>query len=271
LGCWKIDEGKWCDLVKLHIYESSKTLGNSSKCIPHPNNPESQRDIVQMLQMQQGVMYHDTFKNWKYAGFIWLPKKILQIPEYWIPNCVGSDEEIQQPDPATLISPLVSCHVSPYPVFDLDAFIASLREKVDISVHPQGSKSHVSFWLTDDVTSALFQTDDHGDITPNLKFRYAQMLEAPFYLKNPRVDGDTPGGEIFPGFETRVTPPKRLLVMHPSSGIETFISGMKGKTYDGFGGIQKYDRIGKVLIPFQLLDMQEAWVNLKPSPSQIWH
>jgi len=268
---WRIDERsrrRWRNLEKLHIYESSKTLGNSSTCVPHPNNPESQRDIV---QMQQGGMHYDTLKNWKHAGFIWVPRKVLEIPEYWIPHCVRSNEEIQQSDPTTLISPLVSCCVSPYPVFDPDTFIASLGEKVDISVHPQGSKRHISFWLTDDVTSALFQTDDDGNITTNLKVRYAQMVETDAYLRNPRVDGDTHGGEIFPGFETRVTPPKRLLVMHPISGIEILVSGMKGRTYDGFGGIRRYDQIGKVLIPYQLFSMPQFWVNLKQSSSSSWH
>lgn len=265
---FKIDEKKWGDLEKLQFYESSKILGTTSICVPHPNNPESKRDII---QMQQGGIHSDFLKNWKYAGFIWVPRRVLEIPEYWIPRCAGSDQEIQQSDPATLISPLVSCHVSPYPVFDLGTFIASLGEKVDISVHPEDSKRHISFWMTDDVTSALFQTDDDGNITTNLKVRYAQMVETDAYVRNPRVDGDTHGGEIFPGFETRVTPPKCLLVMHPSSCIETLVSGMKGKTYDGFGGIKRYDQIGKVLIPYQLFSMPQVWVNLKKSPYYSSH
>lgn len=264
VGSLRIDERKWCDLEKLQFYESSKTLGNSSTCVPHPNNPESQRDIVQMQQMG----YYDILKNWKYAGFFWVPRKVLEIPEYWIPNCVGSNEEIQQSDPATLISPLVSCRVSPYPVFDPDAFTASLG---DISVHHQDSTSHVSFWLKDAVSSALFQTDDHGNITTNLKVRYAQMVETDAYLRNQRVDGDTPDGEIFPGFETRVTPPNHLLVMHPSNGIEIFVLGMKGKTCGGLGGIRRYDQIGKVLIPFQFFSMPQVWVNLKQSSYRSWH
>lgn len=265
MGSWRIDERRWGDLVKLQFYESSKTLGNSSTCVPHPNNPESQRDIV---QMQQGGMHYETLKNWKHAGFFWVPRKVLEIPEYWIPNCVGSNEEIQQSDPATLISPLVSCHVSPYPVFDPDAFTASLG---DISVHPQDSTNHVSFWLTDAVASALFQTDDRGNITTSLKVRYAQMVETDAYLRNQRVDGDTLDGEIFPGFETRVTPPNHLLVMHPSSCIEIFVLGMKGKTCGGLGGIRRYDQIGKVLIPFQFLSMPQVWVNLKRSSYRSWH
>ena len=266
---FKLDERKWGDLKKLQFYESSKFLGTTSICVPHPNNPESQRDII---QMQQGGMHSDSLKNWKHAGFIWVPRRVLEIPEYWIPHCERSDEEIQQLDPATLISPLVSCHVSPYPVFDLGMFIASLGEKVDISVHPQDSKRHILFWLTNDVTSALFQTDDDGNITTNLMMpRCAQMLEADAFFRNPKVDGDTHGGEIFPGFKTRVIPPKRLLVMHPCSGIKTLVSGMKGKTYDGIGGIQRYDQIGKVLIPHELVNMHQFWVNSERSTSSSWH
>lgn len=265
---FQIDDAKWKDIVKIPEYTSHDSDGSGmpSICVPHPNNPKAQEQIVQMQQISS--KRNDFGKNWKLKGFIFVPEKILEIPAYWIDNYLGLTEEIPEPDPATLISPLVSCRVSPYPVFDPDAFTASLG---DILVHPQDSTNHVSFWLPDAVTSALFQTDDRGNITTNLKVRYAQMVETDAYLRNQRVDGDTPGGEIFPGFETRVTPPNQLLVMHPRSGIEIFILGMKGKTCGGLGGIQRYDQIGKVLIPFQFLNMPQVWVNLKQSSYRSWH
>jgi hypothetical protein len=156
---------------------------------------------------------------------------------------------LPEPDPAILISPLVSCSVSPYPVFDPDAFVASLGEQDSVV-------SESEFCLTDTAISALFNTDDIGNITPVLKTKYAQMLPTPAYMKDPRmlVEGEDMYGKIlFEGFKTRITLPK-LLVLHPEKVNPTMVNRQKG-----------YTSIGKVLIPFQFLRMPEVWVNLERS------
>jgi hypothetical protein len=266
---WSIDDKRWSDIVKLQYYESSRSLGTKSYCVPHPNNPESQRQIVEMQQM--GAHDH-SLRNWKHTGFVLVPRSVLKIPEYWIPHCFGVIEEIQEPDPATLISPPVSCCVSPYPEFDPVAFLESLGEPVHTSVHPQFSTNHVPFWLTDAATDALFQMDDLGNTTTNLKTRYAQMIDVNAYVENPRIYGGTPGGEIFPGIKDKVTIPKHLLIMHPSSTYEILIRELKGKNHDGIGGIPRYKHVGKVLIPWQFLRrMPNVWVNFEKSPYSSWH
>jgi len=268
-GFWLIDDTEWGDLVKLQYYESAKSLGGTCNCTPHPNNPESQRQIV---EMQQRGVHHDSLRNWMHAGFFWVPKQILEITEYWIPHCFAvSGEEIQQPNPETFISSPDTSISSPYPVFARDAFIASLGEEVDISGHPQDPKSHSSFWLKDTVASALFQPDGLGNPTTIPKVRYAQMIDVNAYVINPRISGGTYGGEIFPGIKERVTIPEHLLIMHPSSNNEIHIRELKGRNCDGIGGIPRYKHVGKVLIPWQFLRMPEVWVNLERSSHYSGH
>lgn len=267
-GLWLIDDTQWGDLVKLQYYESSKSLGATCNCVPHPNNPESKRQIV---EMQQSGVHHDPLKNWMHAGFFWIPKQILEIAEYWIPHFFGVIEEIKQPNPATFISSPDTSISSPYPVFDKDVFIASLGEKVDTSVQPHDPKSYSSFWLKNTVASALFQSDGLGNLTTNLKVKYAQMIDVNAYVINPRISGGTSGGESFPGIKERVTIPEHLLIMHPTSNNEILIQQLKGKNSDGVGGIPRYKHVGKVLIPWQFLRMPEVWVNLERSSHYSGH
>ena len=181
-------------------------------------------------------------------------------------------EKIQQPDPATLIAPPASpaSPASPYPVFNKVAFLESLREQVHGSVVPQSAfkDNGVPCWLTDAATEALFQRDADGKLTPNPKTgRFAQMIEVSAYVRNPRFGEDTTrsGGVIFHGFETRVTPPDQLVIVHPTSDIERFVRGIR------FEEIPKYTYHGKVLIPHQFITMPEVWVELERSGNTTWH
>jgi hypothetical protein len=98
------------------------------------------------------------------------------------------------------------------------------------------------------------------------------MIEVNAYVENPGIYGGTSGGEIFPGIKERVTLPKHLLIMHPSSSTyEILIQELKGKNRDGVGGIPRYKHVGKVLIPWQFLRMPEVWVNFEKSSHSSWH
>jgi hypothetical protein len=123
--------------------------------------------------------------------------------------------------------------------------------------------------LTDAATEALFQRDADGKLTPNPKTgRFAQMIEASAYVRNPRFGEDTTrtGGVVtFHGFEAGATPPDQLVIVHPTTGIERFVSGML------IGEIPKYNYIGKVLIPHQFIRMPEVWVKLEKSAYISWH
>jgi hypothetical protein len=265
IGPWRIDKEKWGDIVKLPVYQSLELLGNSSICIPHPNNPEAQRDIVQMQQM--GAR-NDVDRNWRHSESIWVPREVLGIREFWAPsyNRLWGQGEMQQPDPATLIAPPAS-PASPYPVFNKVEFLKNLREQEKgLVVHQSASKDDgVPCWLTDAATEALFQRDADGKLTPNPKIgRFAQSIEVSAYRPNPRYGEDT-DGVIFHGFETRVTPPNQLVIVHPTSGIERFVRGI------GFEEIPKYNYHGKVLIPHQFITMPEVWVKSKRSGNTTWH
>lgn len=144
---------------------------------------------------------------------------------------------------------------------------------MQVSVVSQSASkdNDVPCWLTDDATDALFQRDIHGKLTPNPKtVRYSQMIDADAYVKNLRFGEDTYCGQIFQDFETIVTSPE-LLIVHPTTSIERFVSGMKAKTCGGIGETAKYNYIGKALIPHQLLRMPEVWVNLKRSAYTTRH
>ena len=261
-GLWSIDDTQWGDLVKLQYYESAKSLGGTCNCAPHPNNPESKRQIV---EMQQRGEHHDPLKNWIHAGFFYVPRRILEIPEYWIAHFFGVIEKIQQPNPETFISSPDTSISSQYPVFNQDAFMASLGEKVDTSVQTQDPKSYSSFWLKDTVASSLFQPDSLGNPTTDLKVRYAQMIEVNAYIRNQGFFGRSSDGESFPGIKERVTIPEHLLIMYPSSKNEIHIRELKGRNCDGIGGIPMYRHFGKVLIPWQFLRMQGVWENFERS------
>jgi hypothetical protein len=270
MGPWRIDKEKWGDIVKLSVYQSLELLGNSYMCIPHPNNPEAQRDIVQMQQMGA---HNEVNRNWRrHPDSICVPREVLVIREFWAPsyNKLWGQGEMQQPDPATLIAPPAS-PASPYPVFNKVAFLESLREQVHCSVVLQSASKadDVPCWLTDAATEALFQRDADGKLTPNPKTgRFAQMIEASAYVRNPRFGEDTTrtGGVVtFHGFEAGATPPDQLVIVHPTTGIERFVSGML------IGEIPKYNYIGKVLIPHQFIRMPEVWVKLEKSAYISWH
>jgi hypothetical protein len=253
---WSIDDTRWGNTVNLQYYQSSKSLGTRSYCVPHPNNPESRRQIVEMQQM--GPHYH-TLRNWTHSGFVRVPVGVLEIPAYWIPDCCGLNEDIQKPDPATLISSPQAPISSPYPVFDKDAFIAGLGEEVKVSVHPKDPKSQSAFWLKESVASALFQTDACGNITTNLRTRFAQMIGVNAYVKNPGISRGTSDGENFPGIKDKVPIPDHLLIFVPGSTWENIIRQMTGKSIDGRGGNLMYKRVGEVLIPWQILKTPQAW------------
>lgn len=262
-GFWLIDDTEWGDLVKLQYYESLKSLGGTCNCAPHPNNQESQRQIV---EMQQRGVHHDSIRNWTHAGFLWVPRRILEIPEYWIPHCfAASGEEIQQPDPATFISSPDTSISSPYPLFDMHVFIASLRGEVDISDHHQDSKSYSSFWLKQSVASALFQPDSLGNPTTDLKVRYAQMIEANAYIRNQGFFGRSSDGKSFPGIKERITIPEHLLIMRPGSNNSILIQQLEGRKINGVGIGPMYRHVGKVLIPWQFLRMPGVWANFERS------
>jgi len=266
IGPWRIDKEKWRNIVKLPVYESLASLGNSSICIPHPNNPEAQRDIVQMQQM--GAR-NELNRNWRYSDSIWVPEDVLGIREFWAPSYhrLWGQEKIQQPDPATLIAPPAS-PASPYPVFNKVAFLESLREQVHGSVVPQSDSKDdgVPCWLTDATTDALFQRDADGELTPNSKTdRFAQMIEVSAYVRNRRYGDPKRGGVVFHGFKTRVTPPDQLVIVHPATDIERFVRGIRIEE------ILKYNYHGKVLIPHQFITMPEVWVKLERSTNTTWH
>ena len=267
IGPWRIDKEKWRNIVKLPVYESLASLGNSSICIPHPNNPEAQRDIVQMQQM--GAR-NELNRNWRYSDSIWVPEDVLGIREFWDPNYnrLWGQGKMQQPDPTTLIAPPAS-PASPYPVFNKVAFLESLREQVHGSVVPQSAfkDNGVPCWLTDAATEALFQRDADGKLTPNpKKDRFAQMIEASAYRPNSRYGEPTRSCVVtFHGYETRVTPPDQLVIVHPTSDIERFVRGIR------FEEIPKYTYHGKVLIPHQFITMPEVWVELERSGNTTWH
>jgi hypothetical protein len=266
IGCWQIDKGKWGNLVKLPVYESLTLLGNSSICVPHPSNPEAQQDIVQMQQM--GAR-NEVNRNWRHSDSIWVPREVLGIRDFWSPSYLrlSGQEEIQQPDPATLIAPPAS-PTSPYPVFNKVVFLESLKEQVHGSVAPQSASKDVDVpcWLTDAATEALFQRDADGKLTPNPKTgRFAQMIEVNAYVRTRRSGVDIPGGVVFHGFKTRVTPPDQLVIVHPTTGIERFVRGMRIEE------IPKYNYHGKVLIPHQFITMPEVWVKLERSIDTTWH
>jgi hypothetical protein len=269
--CWRIDKEKWGNFVKLSVYESLALLGTSNICVPHPHNPEAQRDIVQMQQMGA---HNEVNRNWRHSDSIWVPREVLGIREFWAPSYhrLWGQEKIQQPDPATLIAPPASpaSPASPYPVFNKVAFLESLREQVHGSVVPQSASKDddVPCWLTDAATEALFQRDADGKLTPNPKTgRFAQMIEVNAYVRNPRYGENTTrsGGIIFHGFETRVTPPDHLVIVHPITDIERFVRGIRIEE------ILKYNYHGKVLIPHQFITMPEVWVKLEKSTNITWH
>jgi len=266
IGPWRIDKEKWGDIVKLPVYQSLELLGNSYICIPHPNNPEAQRDIV---QMQQIGARNQVDRNWRHSELIWVPREVLGIREFWAPsyNRLFGQGEMQQPDPATLIAPPAS-PASPYPVFNKVAFLESLREQVHGSVVLQSASKadDVPCWLTDAATEALFQRDADGKLIPNPKTgRVAQMIEASAFGPNPKYGKHIPGDVTFHGFETRGAPPDELVIVHPTTGIERFVSGMR------IVEIPKYNYIGKVLIPHQFIRMPEVWEHLKKSAYISWH
>ena len=269
-GGLRIDIEKWGNLVKLPVYESLTLLGNSSICVPHPHNPEAQRDIVHMQQM---CAHNEVNRNWRHSDSIWIPREVLGIREFWAPSWVRlwgrGQEEIQQPDPATLIAPPAS-PASPYPVFNKVAFLESLKEQVHGSVAPQSASKDVDVpcWLTDAATEALFQRDADGNLTPNPKTdRFAQMIEVSAYRLNSRYGKHPPklSGVTFHGFETRVTPPDHLVIVHPITDIERFVRGIRIEE------IPKYNYHGKVLIPHQFIRMPEVWVKLEKSTYTTWH
>lgn len=262
---FQIDDAKWRDIVKIPEYTSHDSDGSGmpSICVPHPNNPKAQEQIVQMQQTSS--KRNDFGKNWKLKGFIFLPEKILEIPAYWIDNYLGLTEEIPEPDPATLIAHPVPSHVSPYPVFDPYSFLQRLRDMDDFSVQSGtsgSSQANALFWLKDSVVDALYHRDERGNVTPNLKVRSAQMIEVNVYHKNQKVI-ETFGGEIIPGFDTRVTPVDTL-VIYPGAKIESLVERMKGMDLRGIE-TTKYNHVGKILIPHQFLNIPEVWVNLKRS------
>jgi hypothetical protein len=268
----KIDDTKWKNIVKLSEYMSHDLDGSGmpSICIAHPNNPEAQQQIVQMQQSSSNRT--DLDKNWKLKGFIFVPEKILEIPAYWTNNYLDDVTEIQEPDPATLISHPISSDVSPYPVFDPDSFLQRLRDIEPILVQSGtsgASQDNSPFWLKDAVFQMLYQKNERGNITQDLKIRFAQMIEVNFYHKNQKVI-ETFGGEIIPGFDTRVTPGD-ILVVYPGANIESLVERMKGKDLRGIE-TTKYNHIGKILIPHQfLMNMPEVWVNLKRSSYSSSH
>ena len=247
LGPWMCGEKEWGNLAKLPVYQSLPVLEDSYICVPHPNNPESHDEIV---QMQQKGIHTDRSKNWTFRDFVWVPKKILEIHDYWKPN--WNTEEIIQPAPATLIAPLVSCHGSLYPAFNPVEFLESLGEHAQVSVVPPQCESQAltSFWLRDDVIDAIFHIDEHGQIT-SLKLRFAQMIQVSAYWSNPSKN--TLCDVTFRGFETRVARPRSILIMHPTQGRR----------------MPSYNYIGKVLIPWQFLRMPQVWVSLKMSDTFI--
>jgi hypothetical protein len=262
---FQIDDTKWINILKLSEYTSHDLDGSGmpSICVPHPNNPEAQQQIVQMQQSSSNRT--DLDKNWKLKGFILVPEKILEIPAYWIDKCLGLTEEIPEPDPATLIAHPVPSHVSQYPVFDPDSFLQSLRDMDEFSVQSGTSgtsQANTLFWLKDSVVDALYQRDERGNVTPNLKVRCAQMIEVGAYQINRKVI-ETFGGESFPGFDTKFTP-GGTLVIYPGAKIESLVERMKGRDMIGIE-TTRYNCIGKILIPHQFLSMPEVWVNLKRS------
>jgi hypothetical protein len=262
---FQIDDVKWRYIVKIPKYTSHDSDGSGmpSICVPHPNNPEAQEQIVQMQQISS--KRNDFGKNWKLNSFIFVPKAILEIPAYWIDKCLGLTEEIPEPDPATLIAHPVPSHVSPYPVFDPDSFLRRLMDMDEFSVQSGtsgSSQANCNFWLKDSVVDALYQRDERGNVTQDLKVRCAQMIEVGAYQKNRKVI-DTFGGESFPGFDTKFTPGDTL-VIYPGAKIESLVERMKGRDMIG-NETTRYNRIGTILIPHQFLNMPEVWVNLKRS------
>jgi len=269
---FQIDDTKWKNIVKLSEYTSYDLVGSGMPniCVSHPNNPEAQQQIVQM--QQSSFNKNDLEKNWKLKGFIFVPEKILEIPDYWTNNYLNDVPEIQEPDPATLIASPVSSHVSPYRIFDTESFLKRLRDIEPISVQSEtsgASQDNSPFWLKDAVLDALYQKDKGGNVTQDLKVRCAQMIEANFYQKNQKVI-EAFGGEIIPGFDTRVIPGDTLVV-YPGANIESLVERMKGKDLRGIE-TSKYNHIGKILIPHQfLMNMPEVWVNLKRSSYSSSH
>jgi hypothetical protein len=254
LDYFKLSEGKWSGIVKMNVYEGIDTFGiGGYTCVPHPNNPESQAEIV---QMQQSGERHEKSKNWNFKGFIYLPKEILNIPDFWMKDWnVAIDDQIPIPVPITLIAP-VACHGSRYPVFNPLLFLQSAGECVSGSLdHQSASRSWKELWLKDFVVDGLFNIDDHGRIT-DLKVRYAQMIEVAAFYRDPRKHDVLPK-QILERFETIVTPPRTILINHPTNGIERDFAGNKV--------IGQYKNIGKVLIPWQLLRMLEVWEVSKRS------
>ena len=258
LSDFQIDDTTWRDLCKLSVYQSHN--GDSS-CVPHPNNPESQKEVVQMQQLSTDRS--EIRKNWKNTGFIWVPKNILEIPAYWISNCFGGIEEIPQHDSE---SP-VSSYVSPHPVFDSLAFLQRLRDREPISVHSEVSHDGHSFWLKDAVIDELYERDTKGNLmSKEPKVRYAQMILVNAYQKNSRIDVGALGGESFPGFHTRVTP-GNILIVYPSRTIESLVIGMNRNCE-----VPRYNYIGKILIPHQfLINMPDVWINLQRSSYSASH
>lgn len=258
LSEFQIDDNTWRDLCKLSVYQKHDI---DSTCVPHPNNPESQKEVVQMQQLSTDKS--ETRKNWKNTGFIWVPKKIMEIPAYWISNCFGVVEEISQHNSEYP----VSSHVSPYSVFDPSTFLQILREREPMSVHSEVSHDGHSFWLKDTVIDELYERDTKGNLmSKEPKVRYSQMIQVNAYQKNSRIDVGALGGESFPGFHTRVTP-GNILIVYPSRSIESLVKRMSIN-----GEIIRYNYIGKILIPHQFLrNMPDVWVNLQRSSYNASH
>jgi len=257
LSEFQIDDSTWRDLCKLAVYQCH----DGDSCVPHPNNPESQKEIVQMQQLSTDSS--EIRKNWKNTGFIWMPKKILEIPAYWISNCFGAVEEIPQHNSEST----VSSQVSRYPVFDPSMFLRSLRDRDPISFDSVVSHERQPFWLKDSVIDELYEKDGKGNLmSKEPKIRYAQMIQVNAYQKHSRIDGEALSGESLPGFETKVTP-GNILIVYPSRTIESLVQRLSVSR-----GITRYNYIGKILIPHQFLtNMPDVWVNLQRSSYSASH
>lgn len=244
---WKLDPDKatnqWGDLVRIKVYECS--LSGTSYCVPHPYNPESQRQI---LKMQLPGLHTDFLKNWTHSETLWFPKDILSTPGYWLPDFRPSCP-ISKRDSGPLISSPQASISSRYPVFNLEIFRESLGGKVDISDPPQGQ---MPFWLKEEVALELFHTNSSGEITGDLKVIFAQMIYASAFRIRKSI-------EMIPGIMGEVSPPDHLLIMHPNGYANRFVNKIPGCTY-----------FGEVQIPWQLTRMDGVFFHFRMSPSSSY-
>jgi hypothetical protein len=70
--------GKWSNLCRVNQYIGPVFCGGQSTCIPHPNNPKAQQDIVQMQQPSATRTSRTTEgENWTFFRPVWVPRYIL--------------------------------------------------------------------------------------------------------------------------------------------------------------------------------------------------